>query len=61
VNLARWCNQISIFKKMSYWEFCEANEVYNESTMRYAQQLLQDYPEIRKYYEMKYAEENQYL
>jgi len=38
INLARWCNQPSIFKKKSYREFCEANGV-RSSTMRYFNNL----------------------
>ena len=28
VNIARWCNQPSIFKKMSFLEFCEHPQNY---------------------------------
>lgn len=28
ISLARWCNQPQFFKKMSFRQFCEANQVY---------------------------------
>lgn len=49
INLARWCNQPSIFKKMSYRQFCEANGEHS-STMRYMRKLEHDYPEVAKAY-----------
>jgi len=61
VSLARWCNQQNIFKKMSFREFCGANQDYHKnkttlcaalSTMR---EFERDHPAIaQKYYDLKY-------
>lgn len=32
VQLARWCNQPSFFKKKSFRQFCEANEEYHQQS-----------------------------
>lgn len=43
VNMARWCNQFSFFKKMSFYEFCA------RSSKSYAEKLdnfLKAYPEF---------------
>lgn len=54
INLARWCNQPSFFKKKSYRQYCEANGE-NSSTMKYARQFEHDYPEIAtKYYDLRF-------
>ena len=60
INLARWCNQPSFFKKMSYREYCLANGE-NSSTVRYMNEFEKDFPEVaNKYYDMKFEELNQY-
>lgn len=54
INLARWCNQPSFFKKKSYREFCEANGE-KSSTVRYMREFEHDYPEIAaKYYDLRF-------
>lgn len=54
INLARWCNQPSFFKKKSYRQYCEINGD-NSSTMRYLRQFEHDYPEIAaKYYDLRF-------
>lgn len=61
INLARWCNQPSFFKKKSYREFCLANGE-NSSTVRYMNEFEKDHPDIAKlYYDMKYEEINPIL
>ena len=53
-TLARWCNQPSIFKKMSFREFCEANGD-TSSAMRYMTAFEADYPLIAEtYFNMKW-------
>lgn len=60
INLARWCNQPSLFKKKSYREFCEMNGL-NSSTYRYMLEFEKDHPEIAvKYYDLKYEKLNMY-
>lgn len=60
VNVARWCNQPSQFKKRSYREWCQANvEVNGENcaTNRYMKDLEQKYPDVAKeYYDLKFTD-----
>lgn len=67
-QLARWCNQPQFFKKKSFRQFCEANQLYhkNEDTRCSAYQSMLDfeneYPNIAvKYFDLRYDEENEYL
>jgi len=54
INLARWCNQPSFFKKLSFREFCEKHKE-NSSTMRYMQGFEKDNYEVSKqFFDMKY-------
>lgn len=60
IQIARWCNQPSIFKKMSFREFCFANQKYSKtgkicSSMRAYNKFVQDCPDIAdRYFDMKY-------
>ena len=61
VSLARWCNQPSIFKKMSFRQFCEANQALHktEGTLCSAMKALTNfeatYPEIaKKYFDLRF-------
>ena len=61
VSLARWCNQPNIFKKMSFRQFCEANQKQHKTagTFCSAMRALLDFetrhPEIAKqYFDLKY-------
>ena len=60
IQIARWCNQPSIFKKMSFREFCFANQNYSKSnrvcsSMRAYNQFVKDRPDIAdRYFDMKY-------
>lgn len=61
VALARWCNQPSIFKKMSFRQFCEANQALHKtkdslcSAMKAMTLFEQDFPEIAaKYFDLRY-------
>lgn len=56
INLARWCNQPSFFKKKSFREYCEVNGE-NSSTMRYMREFEKEYPEIAKeYFDLKFED-----
>lgn len=57
--IARWCNQPSIFKKMSIREFTNAdqgNRAKKCSSLRYLEQVEHDFPDIaEKYFDMKWS------
>lgn len=58
INLARWCNQPSFFKKKSLREFCQANQdrtkIIECSAVRYMKEIERDFPDIAiKYFDMK--------
>ena len=58
INLARWCNQPSFFKKKSYREYCLANGEHS-STVRYMREFEHDWPEIaKKYYDIRWDQFN---
>lgn len=44
VNLARWCNQRSMFKKLSFREFCEHPDHIGKATQRYFEQFMHANP-----------------
>jgi hypothetical protein len=60
INLARWCNQPNIFKKMSFREFtihCQETSGTNGicSTLRYAIEFEKEFPDVaNKYFDMKF-------
>lgn len=63
VALARWGNQPSIYKKMSFRYFCEANQALKPagaprcSTMQAMVDFENDYPEIaKKYFDLRYED-----
>lgn len=67
IELARWCNQPNFFKKMSFREFCIANQKYkkDQTTNCSAYQAMldfeRDYPDIaNKYFDLKFENENLY-
>lgn len=56
INLARWCNQPSFFKKKSFREFCEANGE-KSACYRYMKEFEHDHPEIAaKYFDMRWGD-----
>ena len=66
-QIARWCNQPQFYKKMSFREFCEANEKYhvNEQTHCSAYSVLIDFenthPSIaKKYFHLKFEDLNEF-
>lgn len=63
VAIARWCNQPSIIKKMSFRQFCVANQEYKKnksticSTLKAMQDFENEYPEIaKKYFDVRMEE-----
>lgn len=71
IQLARWCNQPSFFKKKSFREYCEANEVYHRKNTKNVssncscyQAMLDfeaEFPDIaKKYYDLRFDKLNQY-
>lgn len=68
IELARWCNQPNFFKKMSFREFCVANQSYKKDKSKNcsAYQALIDfeasYPDIaKKYFDLRFDRESIYL
>lgn len=63
VALARWCNQPSILKKMSFRYFCEANQALKPvdapfcSAMRAMVEFEANHPEIaKKYFDLRFED-----
>ena len=62
VSLARWGNQPSIFKKMSFRQFCEANQAAHKSNglcapMRAMTMFESKHPEIaQQYFDLRFDE-----
>lgn len=61
VSMARWGNQPSIFKKMSFRQFCEANQALHKtknslcSAMKAMTLFEQEFPEIAaKYFDLRF-------
>ena len=54
ITVARWCNQPSFIKKMSFREFCEANGK-KSSSMKYLKEFEEKHPDIAKqYFDLKW-------
>ena len=53
INLARWCNQPSFFKKKSFREFCEANGL-ESACYKYMKNFEEICPEISRYFDLKF-------
>lgn len=65
INLARWCNQPSFFKKKSFREFCLANQTKSSNkecaTVRYMKEFEEKHPKIAKeFFDLKYENESKY-
>lgn len=63
ISMARWCNQPSIFKKMSFRQFCIANQERHKTqgTLCSAMQALTDFekanPELaERYFDLSFAD-----
>lgn len=64
VTMARWCNQPSIFKKMSFRQFCQANQELHKtegtlcSAMKAMVTFEEKYPKIaEKYFDLRFEDE----
>ncbi len=61
-NIARWCNQPHIFKKMSFREFCLAHLAYTKSdlmpaALRVFNKFVEEHPDIAsRYVDLKYMD-----
>ena len=65
VTLARWCNQASLVKKMTFREFCQANQALHKtpntycSSMKSLIEFENEFPEIaKKYFDLRFGERN---
>ena len=63
ITMARWCNQPSIFKKKSFREFCELNQIPIRTEgnkcvgMRVLEEFETKYPDFaKKYFDMKFSD-----
>ena len=63
VTIARWANQPSIVKKMSFRQFCEANQALHKtkeslcSSMKSMIEFEKEFPEIaQKYFDMRFED-----
>jgi hypothetical protein len=57
VNFARWCNQPSLFKKMSFREFSAVANGPGGAAARYAEEFERQHPEIAtEYFDMKWSD-----
>ena len=63
IQLARWCNQPNIIKKMSFRQFCEANQSRKKtpgdcSAMRAMKEFESHFPEIaHKYFDIRFEDQ----
>lgn len=64
IQIARWCNMPQFLKKMSFRDFCEANQTYHktEDTLCSSMIALNDFedkfPDIaKKYFDMRFDEQ----
>lgn len=55
ITLARWCNQPSFVKKVSFRVFCEKNGV-RSAAYRYAESFEAAHPEVTPYYDMVFGD-----
>lgn len=57
ITIARWCNQPSFFKKLSFREFCHETAKHgSDSALRYMEEFEAQFPEIaEEYFDMKWG------
>ena len=54
INIGRWCNQPSIYKKMSFRNFVDSHPEHY-ATVKYAREFELKYPEIaNEFYDIRY-------
>ncbi len=62
ITMARWCNQPKFVKKMTFREFCEANQAIKKTDRecnahRAMREFEEKYPEIaKKYFDIRFGE-----
>lgn len=60
INIAQWCNQPSLFSKLSYQEMCDKDNERkggNSATKRYNDEFRRQYPEIaNKYFDLHFKD-----
>lgn len=63
-QIARWCNQPQFYKKMSFRQFCEANQFYHKNKNTFCSAFLvmqkfeKQYPDIaKKYFDLRFEDE----
>lgn len=58
IALSSWCNQPAIFKKNTFYQFCEAKlRDGNKACMRYATEFMEKYPDIaNEFFYIKWGE-----
>ena len=65
-QVARWCNQPQFFKKMSFRQFCEANQDYHKSDTHCSAyksmlEFEKEFPDIAKdYFDLRFEDMNLY-
>ena len=67
IQLARWCNQPRLFKKMSFRQFAEANQKYHKNSQTFCstKKVLDYFDEnhqkiAEEYFDMRYEDLNKY-
>ena len=67
IHIARWCNQPQFFKKKSFRQFCEANQLVHKNKNTYCSaykamiEFENEFPEIaKKYFDLRYEEVKEY-
>lgn len=66
ITMARWCNQPSFYKKMSFRQYCEANQARVKtknhicSSMRALLDFEEEYPEVAsEYFDLRFDDYNE--
>lgn len=62
INLARWCNQPSFFKKKSFFEYCNMECHINGATHRYMEYFMENSKkeDYEHYFNMKFENQNNF-
>ena len=62
-TIARWCNQPSLFKKMSFRQFCHESAKYgSKSALRYMNEFEREHPLIAEvFFDMKWGDRHNFL
>ena len=60
ITVARWCNQPSFYKKMSFREFCITNGE-NSSAYKYSTEFEKLYPQFKSLFDMKFENKKMFF